>query len=370
MASNMYSTGVSVLKKNTLPIVLLGLSLGLAVFQRQPLERFPAMVDWNTIVTLCGLLLITTGIKESGLFYLAAYRISRQIRNERLLALFLVFVSAGLSVFLTNDIALFIIVPLTLCLQQISDNDCSRIIIFEAIAVNVGSALTPIGNPQNIFLWHQWGVSFPVFVKEMAPLVLIMSAWLLVGILICFSPTRIRLTDRQHPVVDRGLFWLSAVLLVAFIISVELRYEKYFLAVVFLSLLLARVRVILKTDWGFILLFILLFINLHLICQLAIVQRLLALLDFSRPATLYFSGALMSQGISNVPAAILLAKYSTSFKIIAYGVNIGGNGLVIGSFANLIALRFIERPHKNLLFHVYSIPFFLVTLASAYYWLH
>ena len=196
-----------------------------------------------------------------------------------------------------------------------------------------------------------------------------MSAWLLAAVLFCFPSSAIRVANRQHPLVDRGLFWLCALLLVAFIVSVEVGYEKYLLGVVFLSLLLARIRVILKTDWGLILLFVLLFIDLHLVCRLAPVQRLIGLVDFTRPDVLYFSGALMSQAISNVPSAILLANYSSAFKIIAYGVNIGGNGLVIGSFANLIALRFIERRCKHLLFHAYSVPFFVATLATAYFFL-
>jgi Na+/H+ antiporter NhaD/arsenite permease-like protein len=53
---------------------------------------------------------------------------------------------------LTNDIALFIIVPLTIALQRVTDVPVSQLVIFESLAVNVGSALTPIGNPQNLFL--------------------------------------------------------------------------------------------------------------------------------------------------------------------------------------------------------------------------
>jgi len=93
----------------------------------------------------------------------------------------------------------------------------------------------------------------------------------------------------------------------------------------------------------------------------------MAALDFRNPRTLFVCGALFSQVISNVPCAILLAQHSTNFKMIAYGVAIGGNGLLIASFANLIALRFSRSKRKYLCFHAYSIPFFLVTLISAYY---
>ncbi len=358
--------GISALKRNFLLVALVGVSLGLAGVLHQPLQRLPDYVDWDTIATLCGLLLITTGLKESNLFDAAAYRISQRIDTERRLALALIFFSAALAMVLTNDIALFIIVPLTLGLQKIAAKDYARMIVLEAIAVNVGSSLTTIGNPQNIFLWHQWRVSFPVFASKMAPLVLIMAACLFVVVFFSFPAAKIAARNAHPPVVHRRLFWLSAVLLIAFVVSVELRCERYFLAIVFLALLWTRRNVIFKTDWGLVGLFIVIFIDLDLFCQIGAVKRLLASLDFHHPGTLFLTGALMSQAISNVPATILLAKYTADFKMLAYGVNVGGNGLLIGSFANLIALRFIQRRRKYWLFHAYSIPFFIVTMILAY----
>ena len=356
----------SVLKRNLLTAMLLAAALGLAYALRQPLRLFPAMVDWKTISTLGGLLLVTTGIKESGLFYLLAYRIARKIDNERLLALFLVSLAATLSMFLTNDIALFIVVPLTLTLQQIVKEDYSKIIIFEAIAVNVGSSLTPIGNPQNIYLWHQWGISFHVFVGEMIPVVSIMSIWLLFMIFLCFPSRRIDVTNNHNNVVDHKLFIVSAILLVVFVFSIELGYEIYILPIIFFVLLTTRISIFLKCDWGLILLFIVIFIDLDLVCRLKAINHMLAMLDFSNIRALFLSGALFSQFISNVPSAILLSKHSTNFKIIAYGVNIGGNGLLIASFANLIALRFSNRKHNYFSFHVYSLPYFIITLISSF----
>jgi Na+/H+ antiporter NhaD/arsenite permease-like protein len=369
MVNKFYCAGVSALKKNFLLVILLVTALGLAVALGQPLRRLPNFVDWNTIVTLSALLLITTGIKESGLFFLAAYRISRRMDNERLLALLLIFMSALLSMFLTNDVALFIIVPLTLSLQQIADTDYSKIIVFEAIGANIGSSLTPIGNPQNIFLWHQWGISFLHFIEKMAPLVLSMSLWLFVFTVFSFAPKHLTCTNQRHAVVDRSLFYLAAVLLIAFIAAVEMHWERYLLGIAFFSLAWMRKKVLFKTDWGLIFLFIVIFININLICQFEAAQHALAHLDFDNPRKLLLSGAFMSQAISNVPTAILLTNYSSNFKMIAYGVNIGGNGLLIGSFANLIALRFIKKQFKYCLLHAYSLSYFTITLISIYYFL-
>ena len=67
--------------------------------------------------------------------------------------MFMVLAAALLSTFLTNDVALFIVVPLTITLKRLCEIPVNRLIIFEALAVNAGSLLTPIGNPQNILIW-------------------------------------------------------------------------------------------------------------------------------------------------------------------------------------------------------------------------
>ncbi|MFP1451784.1 SLC13 family permease [Escherichia coli] len=77
----------------------------------------------------------------------------RRFATERRLAMFMVLAAALLSTFLTNDVALFIVVPLTITLKRLCEIPVNRLIIFEALAVNAGSLLTPIGNPQNILIW-------------------------------------------------------------------------------------------------------------------------------------------------------------------------------------------------------------------------
>ncbi len=176
----------------------------LVVVTGQPLAGLPAMVDWKTIFILSGLLIVTTGIRESGFFYFLAGKISKQIKNQRHLALLLVFLATTMSMFLTNDIALFIMVPLTLDLGARANQNYSKIIILEAIAVNAGSALTPIGNPQNIFLWRRWGICFTHFVRQMAPLVVLMFALLLAMVFFCISSNKIKTSNNRKPAVDRA----------------------------------------------------------------------------------------------------------------------------------------------------------------------
>ena len=96
-------------------------------------------------------------------------------------------------------------------------------------------------------------------------------------------------------------------------------------------------------------------------------------LDLTQPQHLFLTGIGASQIFSNVPAAIALAEYSRDWRVIAYGMNIGGFGFMVGSLANLIALRMAGDRKAWLSFHVYSLPFLLVSGIAGYgllYWQH
>ena len=101
---------------------------------------WPAAIDWHTIITLSGLMLLTKGIELSGYFDVLGRKMARRFVTERQLAIFMVLAAALLSTFLTNDVALFIVVPLTLTLKKWCAIPVNRLIIFEALAVNAADA--------------------------------------------------------------------------------------------------------------------------------------------------------------------------------------------------------------------------------------
>ena len=76
--------------------------------------------------------------------------------------------AALLSMWLTNDVALFVVVPLMVSLRALTPLPFRRLVIVVALAVNAGSVATPLGNPQNLFLWQLSGVSFGRFVVTLA----------------------------------------------------------------------------------------------------------------------------------------------------------------------------------------------------------
>ncbi len=327
-------------------------------------SHYVQYVDWRTIFTLTGLLLTTTALKESGVFSHLARGFVRTMPDERRLALALVSTASLLSMVLTNDIALFIVIPLTLGLEEITGNNFLRFIILEALAVNVGSTLSPIGNPQNIFLWHQWEISFFRFVGQMFPLFLLLQSLLFGMVLVLFPSRPVHFARRPDNHVQLKLFYLSAFLFLCFLISVELRWMAPMLVFVVLVYLFSYRRIFRVADWGLILLFVVVFVDLHLFSEIGWVQELGQRLNWHDPLILLGSGILTSQLISNVPAAILLSHFTQDWHTIAYAVNVGGNGLITASFANLIALRLTSAPGRYRRFHLYSFAFLLLSAAG------
>lgn len=351
-------------------LVLLALFIVLTALIPGHINEYPGFIDWKTVITLLTLIIVATGVKESGYFDLAAGKILPGIRDERSLAFFLVSLSAALSTFLTNDITLFIVVPLTVCMQKALKNELVKIVIFEAIAVNVGSTLTPIGNPQNIFLWNMWGLSFTGFVMQMAPLAALMAAAMYAAVLLVFKKEKLRFHAQDMPIkVNKGLGVTSFALMAAFLAALQFKAELFILPVVILAFLILNRKVLRDADWLLILTFILMFMDFALLAKLKPLSALIASMDMSKSRSVFTVSALISQVISNVPASIFLSKFSGNWRAIAYGVDTAGNGLIIGSLANIIALRLIKpkQPGMWLEFHKYSVPFFIITGIVVYF---
>lgn len=326
------------------------------------------LINAGTLITLTGLLLATTGIKESGKLENIARRILHRIHNERQLATALVGLSVVLSMILTNDIALFIIIPMTLNFQRLVKNDLSKLIILEAIAVNVGSTLTPIGNPQNIFLWRLYDIPFFGFILAMAPAFAVMSVILFILTIILFRTKRIELIDVENPVsTDEKLFYISFALLLVFILAVELNVHYMAVWGIFAVYLLFYRRIILKTDWLLLVLFAFIFVDFGAITKIPYIAEVVQRIEPYNPKNIYLISAGLSQIISNVPATVFISKFTSNWKAIAYGANVGGNGLIIGSLANIIAIRIARNSRLWVEFHKYSIPYFIISGVSIYF---
>ena len=348
--------------------VLLGTLVLLTVAGPERVPQYPSLVDWPTLAALAGLLMLTQAVEASGAMAWLGHGLAARMSSERTAALVLVAATAILSMVLTNDVALFVIVPLTISLCRLTDLPATRLIVFEALAVNAGSALTPIGNPQNLFLWQRSGVSFGEFVLQMLPLVIALLLGLLVLTAWTFRGAPMRVTPAAGPVspLDRPLLWLALALYLPYLGLADHGLAGWGCAMVLLALLFLRARVLARVDWGLLLVFLLMFVDLRLLASLDWVRQGLAAWGLSDPVNLYWAAIGTSQLISNVPAAIALAEYSADWRVLAFGVNVGGFGWMVGSLANLIALRLAGDRRAWLTFHAYAVPFLLGAAAAGY----
>ncbi len=351
---------------NGLLWVLLVVAAGFAIAAPRAPMDYVRLIDWQTIGALAGLLVITQGVEQSGMLQSAAARLLSRTTELRTLVFLLTASAALLSALVTNDVSLFLLVPLTRVLAAQAHLPLARLVVLEALAVNAGSALTPIGNPQNLFLWHRSGESFVGFMGMMAPTVALMLFWLFLAIrfLVPRAPILLKPAGDAAPMQPR-LLVLSGLLFVGFVIALDRHWLAAGLAVVLGAFLLLRPRVLLGVDWALLAIIALMFVDLRQLAELPAVASLLGQWPIAEGWRAYLAAIVASQFISNVPAAILLERYVHDLPALAAGVSVGGFGCVLGSLANLIALRLAKVPHGLREFHRISIPFLLVCAASA-----
>lgn len=354
---------------NWLLWVLLPFALLLWCLHPQPATAILHFVNGATLAALSGLLALTKAVELSGVLQQISRRLLSRVRNERRLALLLVMLSMVLAATLTNDVSLFLLVPLTLTLATVTPLPVSRLVVCEALAVNAGSALTPIGNPQNLYLWQTSGISFLDFVHLMLPAVSTMTALLFVLVLMLFRPRPLTLHDTATPpAVQPRLLAVTALLFTVFVVLLDFHLAWPGVAMVFAAYGLVDRCVLRRMDWTLLIIIALMFVALGQLASLPAISQALSQLDIGSGHGAYLAGIIASQLISNVPATILLHGYTHDLRALAYGVNVGGFGLLIGSLANLIALRLAKQPGSYRLFHWVSAPFLVAATALVWPW--
>ncbi len=354
------------LRRDYLLLALTALLIVLSMVHPVKLPTYMQLVNWPTIGTLLGLMILTKGLELSGWLHRLAQGIVIRITHLRTLAMCLIVGSGLLAALLTNDIALFVVVPLTLRLGEQAKLPLRRLVIFEAMAVNAGSLLTPIGNPQNILLWQLSGMHFAQFMLNMLPPFIVTSVSLLLLTPWLFPAQPIHLhANRPLPYLRWPMLLAALLLYIPFLVLTDLHQVTIGLILVVVVFAVGFPRLLPQVDWPLLVVFVLIFIDLGLLAQ----NPLPGQLQLQHTGILYLVGLLGSQIISNVPATVLLTKYSTDWITIAWAVNIGGFGLVTGSLANLIALRLGRQPGSLGAFHAWSVPFFLFVGTLTGMWL-
>jgi Na+/H+ antiporter NhaD/arsenite permease-like protein len=375
LSSSKSSSWAQKLQAEWLLLLFATLTIALAVLDPQPLANYQHWLQLPTLAGLMGLLIAIQGICDSGLVQHAAAAVAARAHSLRSLGLLLVAATALLSMVLTNDVSLFLIVPLTLAIGGISNLPVLRMVVLEALAVNAGSTLSPIGNPQNLLLWQHSQLPFLHFVLAMLPAATVMFVLLAAFTWLWLPRDRVSLTpdkiDGQLTSIRLGVG--SVLALAGMVLLMEYHQAPLGAGLLLVLFALLARPSLARIDWLLLLTFAAIFLGLGHFAELPLVRHALDRLDFNQPLTLYVSGIVVSQLISNVPATVLLLDRTPDAIALAVAVNVGGFGVAIGSLANLIALRLAKQPHGLRLLHLVSIPFLLVCAPLVYLawrWLH
>ena len=321
-----------------------------------PNKEYFGYIDYKVLALLFCLMAVVAGLKEMGLFDRIASALSRKVSTVRSLTLLLSLVCFFVAMIITNDVALITFVPLTvLMLKGQKEEDVIRAVVIETIAANLGSCLTPIGNPQNLFLYGFGGYEVGQFLLDMLPVVAVsLVAVVLLALFTQRKPLQVGGQSAEEidaaqgeligpeevnvkPEIPVGKLVMYLVLFVVCLLEVfHVLHYLIVLTVVVIALVIFDRKILLKVDYMLLATFIAFFI---FIGNLGQIERVRGLLEELLAGREILVGIGASQVFSNVPAAMLLAEFSTDIKGLLWGVNIGGLGTLIASMASLISYK-------------------------------
>lgn len=320
-----------------------------------PSAAYLDYIDLRVLCLLFCLMAVVAGLQECGLFLVLAQRLLVGERPVRLISLTLILLPFFCSMLVTNDVALITFVPFAiLVLEMVGRRDLLiPIISLQTVAANLGSMATPVGNPQNLFLYAHFSLSMGDFLSLLLPLTLISLVGLAAaglyfggkGWISVSFPEQVRLTSPKHLALYLVLFGLC-------LLSV-CRILPYGIltVIVIVALLLARRQLLGQVDYMLLLTFVCFFIFSGNLGQMPAVRS--ALGDLLARSPLLCSAA-ASQVISNVPAAVLLSGLTENWRGLLAGVDVGGLGTPVASLASLISMKFYLRSRE-----AKPLPYFL-----------
>lgn len=310
--------------------------------------------DYRTLALLFCFMIIVAGFRWLGVFSLLGETLLKKASSLRNLSMLMVLLCFFSSMIITNDVTLITFVPFTIMVYQMigREDRILRIVVLETIAANLGSMATPIGNPQNLYLYSMSGITLGEFARAVWP-----YAGLSLLMLVCIlfkekkEPLESISVKEQQREVQLGealpqLFAFAGLLLLCLLVVFRIFPYIPVLICVAAAVLAVNRKLFGKVDYFLLLTFLCFFIFIGNMKRIPEISNVLASLVRGREL---WAGILTSQIISNVPAAILLSGFAGNFATLLTGVNLGGLGTLVASLASLISFKFytVEYPRKK-----------------------
>ena len=351
---------IAFIKKEAVLCAALLLAM-ISSFFIKPSVNYITYLDYRVLVLLFCLMLVVAGFKSLGIFQLLGEKLCSLVHTTRGLTFVLVNLCFFASMLITNDVSLITFIPFTLSVYAMAG--CEKVLIpvvvLETIAANLGSMLTPVGNPQNLLLYSVSGMSMGDFILHMLPLTCVSY----VAIVVCIffiQDQHIILHGNQSQDTKKWLNVRFIVYCILFLIclgNVTHLISSYWTVglIVAVTIFIVNRRLFTQVDYSLLMTFVGFFIFIGNMKQIPVINQWLQGIIKGNELLV---GIVSSQIISNVPAAMLLSGFTTDYKQLLYGVNIGGLGTLIASMASLISYRFYARTYqeqKGRYFRVFTI---------------
>ncbi len=340
------------IKKET----VLTVAIVLAVISAVPVtpdKAYAGYIDFRTLSILFCLMAVMAGLQKLGVFRKVAGMLLRHTHNTVQLVEVLVLLCFFFSMVITNDVSLITFVPFTFIVLRMSGEDAMKklavpVIVLQTIAANLGSMLTPIGNPQNLYLYGKAQMSAGAFILLMLPYSLV--SLLLLVLCAAVTAKRSKISVQGVTTVSLGdnveletaerkgyllPMYLLLFLLCLFTVARVIPYPMTLVIVAAAVLILDR-STITKVDYSLLLTFVGFFVFI------GNMGRMLAFRDFLQGiigGREVMTSVIASQVISNVPAALLLSGFTEDVQALIVGTNLGGLGTLIASMASLISYK-------------------------------
>lgn len=336
------SSFIEFLKKECVLVIAVTLAI-LSSFISIPKMSY---IDFKVLILLFNLMVVVAAFKELKVLDSIAIGLLKKCNTYTSISLALVFITFISSMIVTNDVALITFVPLSIVIARKANINVLKIVIFQTLAANLGSSFTPMGNPQNLFIYSFYNLSPIDFFKITLPIVILAVLFL---VLLVFKDKKMNLSldledvkiDNKRDVYLFGGLFLIILLSVFHVID----YKVTFLITVIMVLILNK-KLFSQVDYSLLITFIGFFIFVGNISTMDVVKNFMEGI-LNSPKSTFLASVLSSQVISNVPATMLLSGFTNHFKELLLGVNIGGMGTLIASLASVISYKIYASEFGN-----------------------
>lgn len=299
-------------------------------------------IDFKVLILLFNLMVVVSAFKNLKMLDSIAISLLKRCRSYTSISFAIIFLTFISSMIVTNDVALITFVPLSIVIAKKANINVLKIIVFQTLAANLGSSFTPMGNPQNLFIYSFYNLSPVNFFKITAPMV-ILSVIFLYFLIMKNKNMNLNL-DLEDVIVENKrdvLFFTILFIIILFSVFHIIDYRFTFLLTILVVFLLNK-SLFSQVDYSLLLTFIGFFIFIGNLSTMEVVKSFMSNILNSPESTFIYS-ILSSQVISNVPATMLLSGFTEHFNELLLGVNIGGMGTLIASLASVISYKIYTK---------------------------